>query len=123
MLKKTRRLRCKNRVRFKLSQRINDRNRLSICKTNKHIYVQLINDSIAHTLAAASTQEKLFAEKYKGSINKSNKMAAKLLAEMLLQRVKNNKISMDVVFDRRHHKYCGVVKEFASSARSFGLRF
>lgn len=123
MIKKIKqRLRRKDRVRFAIKSKLKNRNRIVVNKTNKHISVQLIDDVMHCTLASATTKGEFFAEKY-AKLNKSSKSAAKILAEIFVQKINKNEISKDVVFDRGYHKYCGVIKEFADSLRMLGLYF
>ena len=89
--------------------------RLSIFRSLKHIYAQLIDDSSGKTLVSASTLEKDLG----GS---SNKASAQVLGKRLAERAKAAKIEK-VVFDRNGFLYHGIVKAFADAAREEGLRF
>ncbi|MGB3831453.1 MAG: 50S ribosomal protein L18 [Mesorhizobium sp.] len=107
------------RVRRQLKAVANGRPRLSVHRSSKHIYVQVIDDSRGHTLAAASTLEK----DLKGALKTGADTAAaaavgKLVAERALQAgVK------EVVFDRGPYIYHGRVKALADAAREAGLSF
>ncbi len=90
-----------------------ERPRLSVFKSNRDIYVQLINDESSKTLAAASSVEM-----------KGKKMMEKAVAvgKMIAEVAKTKKISK-VVFDRGGYVYTGKVKALADSARAGGLIF
>ena len=90
--------------------------RLCVFRSNKGIYVQLIDDVAGNTLAQASTLDKEIKTKH------SNKEAAKEVGALIAKRAKDKKIET-VVFDRSGYIYHGVVKELADSAREGGLKF
>ncbi|CRI33149.1 50S ribosomal protein L18 [Chlamydia pneumoniae] len=93
--------------------------RLSVVKTNKHIYVQLIDDSIGKTLASVSTLSKL--NKSQG-LTKKNQEVAKVLGTQIAELGKNLQLDR-VVFDRGPFKYHGIVSMVADGAREGGLQF
>ncbi|MBQ8498993.1 50S ribosomal protein L18 [Chlamydia sp.] len=93
--------------------------RLSVVKTNKHIYVQLINDVEGKTLASISTLAK--ASKTSG-LAKKNQDNAKALGIKIAELGKCLQIDR-IVFDRGAHKYHGVVAMVADGAREGGLQF
>jgi large subunit ribosomal protein L18 len=107
------------RTRDKVKRRLGDRLRLSVFRSSKHIYVQVIDDRRGVTLVAASSLDKAL----KGRLNtgadvKSAAEVGKLIAERALAAgVK------DVVFDRGGYKYHGRVKALAAAARKSGLLF
>lgn len=103
-----------NRVRAKIKGTA-ERPRLSVFKSNQHVYVQLINDDTGSTVASASDLE----IKDKGG-NLTEK--AKLIGSSIAKKAKENKIS-EIVFDRGSNKYHGIVKALADSAREGGLKF
>ena len=106
------------RVRTKISGTA-DRPRLSVFRSNKGIYVQIIDDVAAKTLVSAST---LDAE-LKGKLNGTgNKEAAKAVGELVAKRAIEKGIT-EVVFDRGGYIYHGRVKELAEGAREGGLKF
>jgi large subunit ribosomal protein L18 len=116
LVEKQRRLRKrKMRVRKKISGH-DTRPRLSIFKSNRNIYAQVIDDVKGHTLASVSTQ----AEEFKNL--KMNVEDAAKLGEALGGKLKELKIE-EVVFDRNGMLYHGVIKAFADGARKAGLRF
>jgi len=111
-----RRLRIKMRIR-KVVSGTPERPRLSVFRSNKQIYAQLIDDMAGTTIAAASSGEKGILEK-KGT--KSEK--AKLVGQLIAERAKEHGIEM-VVFDRGGYLYHGRVKALADAAREGGLKF
>lgn len=92
--------------------------RIAVFRSNKQIYVQVIDDLKGVTLLAASSKEKEFEAK--AGINKTEK--AKLVGKLLAERCKTKGIS-NVVFDRSGYKYHGRVKSLADAAREGGLKF
>ena len=91
--------------------------RLSVYRSNKHIYAQLIDDVQGATLAAASTLEGSLKESYGG-----NKEAAKNVGLLLAEKAKAAGISK-VIFDRGGLLYHGRVAALAAGAREGGLQF
>jgi large subunit ribosomal protein L18 len=109
----------KMRVRKKLRRVSTDRPRLSVFRSGKHIYAQVIDDSKGHTLAAASSVDKDIRKDFaKGSDAKAAEAVGKLVAE---RAVKSG--VTDVVFDRGGYLYHGRVKALADGAREGGLKF
>ena len=111
-------------VRFKRKKRIRSRiegttekPRLSLFRSNKHLYVQLVDDVKGHTLVSASTSEEELKEKVGGSID-----GAKTLGNMVAKRALAKKID-SIVFDRSGYLYHGRVKALADAAREGGLKF
>ena len=90
--------------------------RLCVFRSNKGIYVQIIDDVNGKTLASASTLDKEVKTKH------ANKEAAKEVGTLIASRAKDKKIK-DVVFDRSGYIYHGVIKELADAARENGLEF
>lgn len=93
--------------------------RLSVVKTNKHIYVQLIDDSVGKTLASVSTASK--ESKGLGLIKK-NQEIAKTLGIKIAELGKQLQVDR-VVFDRGPFKYHGIIAQVADGAREGGLQF
>lgn len=91
------------------------RPRLSVYRSNRHIYVQVISDVTGRTLVAAST---LGDETGKTG----NRTAARRIGEQIAKLCQDNEI-VEVVFDRNGFLYHGRVKEVAEGARSGGLKF
>jgi large subunit ribosomal protein L18 len=107
------------RIRRQIKKVAGDRPRLSVHRTSKNIYVQVIDDAKGHTIAAASTLEKDFkAGKKTGADSAAAAAVGKLVAERAIKAgVK------DVVFDRGAYIYHGRVKALAEAAREGGLNF
>ncbi len=115
--KNERRLRIRRRIRKKISGTA-ETPRLSVFRSNKHIYAQLINDEKGITLASTSSKEKEISEKK--DINKTVK--AKMVGNKIGEKAKESGI-VSVVFDRGGYLYHGRVKALAESARKAGLKF
>ncbi|SDM96566.1 50S ribosomal protein L18 [Acetanaerobacterium elongatum] len=109
------RLKRHRRVRAKISGTA-QRPRLTVFRSSKHIYAQLIDDINGATLVSASTLDKEFEG------NGSNKDAAKKIGELLAKKATGKGIE-NVVFDRSGYIYHGRVKELAEGAREGGLKF
>ena len=115
-LKHHRQVRRSNRVRSKLSG-TSERPRLSVFRSSKHIYAQLIDDMKGVTLAAASSAGKDSGLKYGGNVK-----AAAEVGKKLAEAAKAKGISK-AAFDRGHYRYHGRVKALADAAREGGLQF
>ena len=111
------RLERKNRTRFKL-KKISSRKRLSVFRSNNHLYAQIINDKQGTTLACVSSLEKSFKNKK----NKSKKELAEDLGKEIAKRSIKNGIK-EVAFDKGKYKYHGIIKILAEAARAGGLDF
>ena len=111
-----RRFRIKQRVRKTIVGTL-ERPRLTIFRSNKGIYAQLINDADGTTLAAASSNNKGIAE------NKVAKLEqAKLVGSLIAEKAKEVGVET-VIFDRNGYLYHGRVKSLAEGAREGGLKF
>ena len=109
----------KARVRRSLRARAGVRPRLSVHRSSKHIYAQVIDDARGTTVAAASTLEK----DVKGSIKSgADKAAAAAVGKLIAQRAIKAGIK-EVVFDRGAYLYHGRVKALGDAAREGGLSF
>jgi len=107
-----------HRVRGALRKAAKSRPRLTVFRSSKHIYCQVIDDAQGRTVASASSIEKTLREKAKGSDKVAAGEVGKLIAERALAAgVKN------VVFDRSRYLYHGRVKALADGAREGGLDF
>lgn len=115
--KRDRRIRIRRRIRKKINGTA-EIPRLSVFRSNKHIYAQLINDVTANTLGSASSKEKEIAENSKIKKEEIAGLVGKKIAEI----AKKNNIST-VVFDRGGYMYHGRVKALAEAARKEGLKF
>jgi len=111
--------RRQRRVRGDLKEAAGGRPRLSVHRTSRHIYAQVIDDAKGHTVAAASTLEKEMKGKLKTGADKA---AAEAIGKLLAERAVGAGVS-DVVFDRGRYKYHGRIKALADGAREGGLRF
>ncbi len=96
-----------------------ERPRLSVSKTNCHIYAQLIDDEKAITLAGVGTLSKSNQNTPHG---KKSKVAAREIGKQIAEMAKKRNISA-VIFDRGRCKYHGVIAELAEGAREAGLQF
>lgn len=107
------------RVRNTIRRSANGRPRLSVFRSNKHIYAQIIDDTAGKTLVSASTMEKSVggAGSYGG-----NKDHAKKIGQLVAQRAMEQGIT-EVVFDRGPYQYHGRVAALADAAREAGLQF
>ena len=106
------------RVRKKISG-TPERPRLSVYRSEKNIYAQIIDDTNRVTLVAASSLD----EAVKGAVNHTgNKEAAKMIGEAVAKRALDKGIT-EVVFDRGGYVYHGRVQTLAESAREAGLKF
>ena len=107
------------RVRRHLKAVAGERLRLSVFRSSKHIYAQVIDDRKGETLAAASSMEK----DMRGSLKTgANIEAAKAVGKAVAERASAKGIK-DVVFDRGGYMFHGRVKALAEAAREGGLKF
>ena len=111
--------RRKRRVRSALRKQANGRPRLSVFRSSKHIYAQIIDDSKGQTLAAASSLEKDLRGKLRTGADKA---AAAEVGRLLAERGVKAGVEA-VVFDRGAYKYHGRIKALADAAREGGLKF
>lgn len=92
--------------------------RMSVFRSNKQIYVQLVDDHLGVTLASASSRNREIAGKTKITKSEQARLVGKLIAERCIA-----KGIKQVVFDRAGYLYHGRVKELAEGAREGGLKF
>jgi large subunit ribosomal protein L18 len=116
---KDRTLRRKATARRAIKRAAGDRLRLSVFRSSKHIYAQVIDDTKGRTVAAASSIEKTLRETRK---NGANIDAAKAIGKLVAERALEKGIK-EVVFDRGGYRYHGRVKALADAAREGGLKF
>jgi large subunit ribosomal protein L18 len=110
------RTRIHTRIRLKL-RGSEQRPRLAVFRSLKHIYAQVIDDRAGKTLAAASSGEK------KAGIGSGGNLAgAKQVGKLIAERAKSNGVKK-VVFDRGGYLYHGRIKALADAAREAGLEF
>jgi large subunit ribosomal protein L18 len=117
--KQVQRLRRKKHVRKKVSG-TPDRPRLTVFRSQKNIYAQIVDDMAGRTLVAASSQEKPMREKL--STGGGNKTAAAVVGTFLAEKAVEAGIKK-VIFDRNGFPFHGRVKELAEAARKGGLEF
>jgi len=112
----------KNQIRLRIHSRIRrrvngseERPRLVVFRSVKHIYAQVIDDTKGHTVVSASSNEK-------NGANGGNVSGAKTIGKLIAERAKDKGIQA-VVFDRGGYLYHGRVKALADAAREAGLEF
>ncbi len=111
--------RKRNKRKMHIRKRITgtaDRPRVSVFRSNRHIYIQAIDDEAGRTLVSASNLEKEYAE-LKNSVE-----AATKLGEAFGKRLADKKLK-SIVFDRNGYKYHGIVKAVADGTRKAGIDF
>ena len=116
--RKQRRVKIRRRYRQAVRGTAN-RPRLSVYRSLRHVYAQIIDDDSGVTLASASTLEKSAAGGLKAT---GNREAATLLGKLIAERAKEHGVE-SVVFDRGGFRYHGVIRAIADSAREAGLKF
>ncbi len=112
-------VRRRTRIRGQIAQGVNGRPRLSVFRSGRHIYVQIIDDRKGVTLAAASSLEKDARGRLKTGADVA---AAGEVGKMIAERALKAGIK-EVVFDRGGYRFHGRVKALAEAARSGGLSF
>jgi large subunit ribosomal protein L18 len=111
--------RRRQRTRSKLRKSNSDQPRLSVHRSSKHMYAQVIDDTAGTTLAAASTRDADF----KSALSKTADVAAaSAVGKLVAERAKAKGIEA-VVFDRGGYIFHGRVKALAEAAREAGLKF
>jgi large subunit ribosomal protein L18 len=115
-----RRRKCRRRVRSKVIG-TQDRPRLSVFRSNRHIYAQLIDDAGARTILAASTRQSALAKELSDGRG-SNKSAAQIVGQAIATAAVAKGITR-ICFDRGHYRYHGRVRALAEAAREAGLTF
>ena len=106
----------KQRVRYK-AKKVSRRKRLTVFRSNNHIYAQLIDDANGLTLASSSSVEKTIKE-----MKLSKKEIAELIGKNIAKKIIAKGINK-VAFDRGKYKYHGLIKILADAARVEGLNF
>ena len=107
------------RSRKKLRKVSNGLPRLTVHRSSKHIYAQIIDDRIGNTMVAASS---LDAEFKKESKTTANAAAASVVGKLVAERAKSKGVDA-VIFDRGGYVFHGRVKALADAAREAGLKF
>ena len=113
------RTRRRERLRYQLRQKSAARPRLSVFRSGKNIYAQIIYDAQGRTLAAASSLDKDLRTALKTGADKD---AASAVGKLVAQRATAAGVTL-VVFDRGAYRYHGRVKALAEAAREGGLSF
>ncbi|NNG03218.1 MAG: 50S ribosomal protein L18 [Inquilinus sp.] len=111
--------RRRRRLSAKLGRRRNDRPRLSVFRSGKQIYVQVIDDVAGRTVAAASTLDKDLKSRLKSGANKA---AATEVGKLIAERATAAGVKQ-VVFDRGGYIFHGRIRALADAAREGGLDF
>jgi large subunit ribosomal protein L18 len=109
----------RNRIHLRIRKHVNgtqERPRLSIYRSNRYIYGQLIDDVQGHTIISASSREDSIAN------DKNRIEQSKEVGKLLAKRAKDKKID-EIVFDRGGYLYHGRVKAFAEGVREGGIKF
>ena len=104
------------RTRYKL-KKVSNRKRLTVFRSNKHLYAQIIDDTVGKTVASASTKEKNI-----DIDDKDRKSLAEIIGKNIAKRSIEKGIK-EVAFDKGKYKYHGLIKILADSARTEGLIF
>ena len=104
------------RVRYK-TKKVSKRKRLTVFRSNNHLYAQLIDDIKGVTLASYSSVDKSIKDK-----NLSRKETAELIGKNIAKKIISKGID-EVAFDRGKYKYHGLIKILAEAARIEGLNF
>ena len=116
LTKRERRVRIKQRIRSRLSG-TTEIPRMSVFRSNKQIYAQIVDDVTGKTILSASSKEKEIADQ---KVNKIDQ--AKLVGKSIAGKAKDKGIET-VVFDRNGYLYHGRIKSLADAARENGLKF
>ena len=109
------RAKVRRRIRRKLSGTAS-RPRLAVYFSNRHVYAQIIDDTVGKTICSASTADASIADPSKLA-NRASKVG-----NLIGERAKAANVT-EVVFDRGGFKFCGKVKALADAARETGLKF
>lgn len=122
-------LNVKARARLKRKEKIKktirgtqQRPRLTVFRSAKHIYAQIIDDIAKQTLVASSTMEKVVKEQFAGNTDKGKLITAAFVGKLVAQRAIEKGLKQ-VVFDRNGFLYHGRIKAVADGARGAGLNF
>ena len=116
------RIERRRRIHYRIRKKVNgtpERPRMVVFRSNKQIYVQVIDDEAGNTLVAAASNDKLLAAECKG---KSGKDAAAIVGKAIAERALAKGITA-VAFDRGGYLFHGRVKCLADAAREGGLQF
>jgi large subunit ribosomal protein L18 len=114
--------RRRQRLRYRIKKNAGGRPRLSVFRSGKHIYAQVIDDAAGRTLAAASSLDKGLREGEGKLGTGADKAAAAAVGRLVAERAKAAGVT-EVVFDRGAYLYHGRVQALADAAREGGLAF
>lgn len=118
-------IRRKDRIRKKVVGKT-ERPRLTVFRSSKHIYCQLIDDSEKKTILSASSKENVFLQKIEeikdSKVKASNTKGAELVGEILGSKAKEKGIE-SIVYDRNGYHYHGRVRALADGVRKMGVKF
>lgn len=95
-----------------------DRPRVTVFRSNKHVFVQVINDDAGKTIVSANDKQKSFAKEVK---SKTKTEVAEIIAKHIAEALSKAKVDR-VVFDRGHYRYHGRVKMIAEVLRQNGIQ-
>ncbi|MBL6711750.1 50S ribosomal protein L18 [bacterium] len=115
-------LRQRNRRRFRVRKRLNgtaERPRLTVFRSHKHIYAQIVDDTSGRTVASASTADKSLRDQFGFG---GNRTAAEAIGKAVAERAQAAGVKQ-VCFDRGSFRYHGRVAALADAARAAGLEF
>ena len=104
----------KQRIRYKI-KKLSNRKRLTVFRSNNHLYAQLIDDNISKTLLSSSTKDKDFKSNSNSKVDQSQEVGV-----LLASKIKKSKIKK-VIFDRNGYRYHGRVKALADTVRDQGI--
>ncbi|QKX02172.1 50S ribosomal protein L18 [Wolbachia endosymbiont of Dirofilaria (Dirofilaria) immitis] len=110
----------KLRNRKKLNYGDKKRLRISVFKSNKHFYAQLINDEKGVTLVSVSTLDAKIKDVCRGRVNAET---IRQVSSLMIERLSDMKLERELVFDRGACKYTGLISQFAEALRSSGFKF
>lgn len=119
LLKRVQNRRVRRAFRVRNQVRKTGRLRLSVFRSNRHIYAQIIDDEAGLTLVSANTME---GSVFGPGVYAGNRAAAEKVGQILADRAKEKGIT-EVAFDRGNYKFHGRVKALAEAARAGGLQF
>lgn len=122
MIKKPSRTKARKKRHLRIRNKIsgtNNKPRLTVFRSNKHIYAQIIDDTVGNTLVCASTMENDIKAKLS---NTADVLAAKTVGEEVAKKAIAKGINT-VVFDRSGYVYQGKIMALAEAAREAGLQF
>ncbi|OEY86393.1 50S ribosomal protein L18 [Wolbachia pipientis] len=101
-------------------KKLNGNFRISLFKSNRHFYAQLIDDTKSITLTSASTLDPKIRDACKSKVNANS---VRQVASLMAERLSGVKLDQQIIFDCGAYKYTGVISQFAEVLRNAGLRF